>query len=129
MKVLIVDDSGAIRKIMGKMLKGMGFEVIEACHGKEALVQLEKHPDIELLTVDWNMPEMNGIELLEAMKAKQDSGPRPTIVMVSTENEKDKIVSAMTKGANEYIMKPFTEEILTEKLAFLGIGGNKNDAC
>ncbi len=120
MKVLVVDDSGPIRKIMGKMLRRMGFEVLEACHGKEALVQLEKHPDIELLTV-------NGIELLEAMKTKRGSGPKPTIVMVSTENEKSKIVRAMTKGANEYIMKPFTEEILIEKLTFLGMGGSKND--
>lgn len=127
MKVLVVDDSGPIRKIMGKMLRRMGFEVLEACHGKEALVQLEKHPDIELLTVDWNMPEMNGIELLEAMKTKRGSEPKPTIVMVSTENEKSKIVRAMSKGANEYIMKPFTEEILTEKLRFLGMGGSKND--
>lgn len=127
MKVLIVDDSGPIRKIMGKMLKRMGFEIIEACHGKEALAQIENHPDIELLTVDWNMPEMNGIELLEAMKKKRSSGFRPTIVMVSTENEMDKIVKAMTKGANEYIMKPFTEEILMEKLAFLGIKGQDHE--
>lgn len=127
MKVLIVDDSGPIRKIMGRMLRRMGLETLEAVHGKEALVQLEKHPDIGLLMVDWNMPEMNGIELLEAMKEKRSSGVRPTIVMVSTENEMSKILVAMEKGANEYIMKPFTEEILTEKLALLGIRGKNHD--
>lgn len=127
MKVLIVDDSGPIRKIMGRMLRRMGLETLEAAHGKEALVQLEKHPDIGLLMVDWNMPEMNGIELLEAINEKRSSGVRPTIVMVSTENEMSKILVAMEKGANEYIMKPFTEEILTEKLALLGIMGKNHD--
>ncbi|MFQ5542924.1 MAG: response regulator [Nitrospiria bacterium] len=122
MKALIVDDSGPIRKIMANMLHDMGLETVEAGHGKEALSQLEVHPDVELLMLDWNMPEMNGIELLEAMKKRDKSKPRPTIVMCTTENEMSKIVKAMTKGANEYIMKPFTKEILQEKLGILGIG-------
>ena len=126
MKVLIVDDSGPIRKIMGNMLKQMGMETYEAAHGKEALKQLDAHPDIELLMLDWNMPEMNGIELLDAMKKREGAAPRPTIVMVTTENEMSKIVRAMTKGANEYIMKPFTKEILEEKLDILGIRGEGN---
>lgn len=126
MKVLIVDDSGPIRKIMGKMLASMGLEILEAEHGKEALSQLEMHPDIGLLMLDWNMPVMNGIELLEAMKQEKKSDFKPTIVMVSTENEMSKIVKAMTKGANEYIMKPFTKEILEKKLSILGIGGERD---
>lgn len=126
MKVLIVDDSRPIRKIMGNMLKKMGLETYEAAHGKEALEQLDAHPEIELLMLDWNMPEMNGIELLEAMKKRDGDAPRPTIVMVTTENEMSKIVHAMTKGANEYIMKPFTKEILEEKLGILGIRGQGN---
>jgi len=121
MKVLIVDDSRPIRKIMGNMLKKMGMETYEAEHGKAALEQLKAHPEIDLLMLDWNMPEMNGIELLEAMKKREKGAPRPTIVMVTTENEMSKIVHAMTKGANEYIMKPFTKEILEEKLGILGI--------
>ena len=125
MKVLIVDDSRPIRKIMGNMLKKMGLETYEAEHGKAALEQLDAHPEIELLMLDWNMPEMNGIELLEAMKKREKGAPRPTIVMVTTENEMSKIVHAMTKGANEYIMKPFTKEILEEKLGILGIRGKE----
>ncbi len=123
MKVLIVDDSGPIRKVMAKMLERMGFEILEAENGKAALAQLEQHPDIGLLMLDWNMPEMNGIELIEAVNEKRPADARPKIVMVTTENEMGKIEKAMTKGANEYIMKPFTEEILTEKLAMLGMGG------
>jgi len=125
MKVLIVDDSGPIRKIMAKMLNEMGLETVEAINGKAALSQLEAHPDVELLMLDWNMPEMNGIELSEAMKARKNSEHRPTIVMCTTENEMSKIVRAMTKGANEYIMKPFTKEILQEKLSLLGIKGKE----
>lgn len=121
MKILIVDDSGPIRKIMGQMLTKMGHTTLEAANGKEALAVLGDHPEVGLLMLDWNMPEMNGIELLEALKSKGQSAPRPTIVMVTTENEMGKIVHAMTKGANEYIMKPFTPEILEEKLSILGI--------
>lgn len=127
MKVLIVDDSEAIRKIMGRMLASMGLSILEAEHGQEALLQLEMHPDIGLLMLDWNMPVMNGIELLEAMDQEKKSGFKPTIVMVSTENEMSKIVKAMTKGANEYIMKPFTKEILEKKLSILGIRGGGRD--
>ena len=124
MKILIVDDSGPIRSIMKKMLHDMGHETVEAVHGKEALAQLEAHPDIGLITLDWIMPEMNGIELLSSLKERK--GERPTVIMVTTENEMDKIASALTKGAHEYIMKPFSKEILEEKLAILGIKSTSN---
>ncbi|MBN4054174.1 response regulator [Nitrospira defluvii] len=126
MRVLIVDDSGPIRKVMVGMLKQMGHETVEAAHGIEALNQLEAYPDIGLIMLDWNMPEMNGIELLEALKSRKTPVSKPTIVMVTTENQMDKIVKAMVKGANEYIMKPFTKEILEEKLAILGIKGESH---
>ena len=119
MKILIVDDSESFRSIMKKMLQDMGHETIEAVHGKEALAQLEAHPDIGLITLDWNMPEMNGIELLTVLMERNQE--RPNVMMVTRENEMDKIASALTKGAHEYIMKPFTKEILEEKLAILGI--------
>lgn len=128
MKILVVDDSRSIRRIMGGMLTKMGHEIFEAEHGKAALVQLKAHPDIGCLMLDWNMPEMDGMELLEEMKEHRGEGPRPTIVMCTTENEMSKIVQAMAKGANEYIMKPFTEEILKEKLELLGIHGEDSGA-
>lgn len=121
MKVLIVDDSGPVRKILKKMLGEMGFETVEAADGKEALKQLDAHSDLGLIMTDWNMPEMNGIELLDALGKWKFLPKKPPIVMITTESEFDKITQAMAKGANEYIMKPFTREILSEKLAILGI--------
>ena len=121
MKILIVDDSGPIRKIMKKMLLEMGHQVLEAENGQEALLQLETNPDIGLMLTDWNMPVMSGIELLEALRKKEESFPKPVIVMVTTENEESKIARALVTGAHEYIMKPFSKEILEEKLEILGI--------
>lgn len=124
MKVLIVDDSGPIRKLMSQMLRDMGFQTLEAIHGKDAAEKLLANPDIELIMLDWDMPEMTGIEFLEALRTLREKLPkRPTVVMVTTNNQMEKIVHAMTKGANEYIMKPFTKEILQEKLALLGFIG------
>jgi two-component system chemotaxis response regulator CheY len=80
--------------------------------------------DIELIMLDWDMPEMTGIEFLEALRTLRDTLPkRPTVVMVTTNNQRERIVHAMTKGANEYIMKPFTKETLHEKLSLLGLIG------
>ncbi len=124
MKVLIVDDSGPIRKLMGQMLRDMGFQTLEAIHGKDAVEKLMANQDIELIMLDWDMPEMTGIEFLEALWTLRDTLPkRPTVVMVTTNNQRERIVHAMTKGANEYIMKPFTKEILHEKLSLLGLIG------
>jgi two-component system chemotaxis response regulator CheY len=111
---------------MKQMLTELGHETVEAGHGKEALVQLDAHPDIGLIMLDWNMPEMTGIELLDALKLRKNEASTPTVIMATTENEMSKIVQALAKGANEYIMKPFSKEILTEKLEILGIKGGTN---
>ncbi len=103
------------------MIRKLRYETIEAGNGKEALVQLKSHPDIGLILLDWNMPEMNGMELLDALNAKGKTIRKPLIIIVSTESEREKILHAVEKGADEYIMKPFTKEILLEKLAILGI--------
>lgn len=120
MKMLIVDDSTPMRSLLRQMLKKMGHSVTEAVNGKEALEQLNVHPDIGMILLDWNMPEIDGMQLLDALGAKR-SKSRPRIIIVSTECEVGKIVQAMQRGADEYIMKPFTQEILEEKLSILGI--------
>ncbi|MCG3117635.1 MAG: response regulator [Candidatus Manganitrophus sp. SA1] len=120
MKMLIVDDSTPMRSLLRQMLKKMGHSVTEAVNGKEALKQLNVQSDIGLILLDWNMPEMDGMQLLDALGAK-GSKSRPRIIIVSTECEMGKIVQAMERGADEYIMKPFTQEILEEKLSILGI--------
>lgn len=120
MKMLVVDDSAAMRSLLRQMIKKMGHSVTEAVNGREALDQLNVHPDIELILLDWNMPEMDGMQLLDALGVKR-LNKRPRIIIVSTECEMGKIVQAMERGADEYIMKPFTQEILEEKLSILGI--------
>jgi two-component system chemotaxis response regulator CheY len=119
-KVLVVDDSRTIRTIIRRILIELGYEICEAGNGIEALRVFEAEKDaVKLVLVDWNMPEMNGFELLKQFR--QD----PTlswlkIVMVTTETEMDHMASALEAGADEYIMKPFTKDILVEKLEYIG---------
>jgi two-component system chemotaxis response regulator CheY len=119
-RALVVDDSRAIRSIIGKVLRESGFEVSEAAHGREALDHLRSSGLVELAMVDWNMPEMNGYEFVCAVRANLEwAGMR--IVMVTTETEMAQVARALAAGANEYIMKPFTRDILQEKLQLLGL--------
>ena len=117
-KVLIVDDSKAIREIEKKYLEELGFEVLEAGNGKEALKVLEENPDIKLILLDWHMPVMNGYEFLLKLRAN------PTwsdikVMMVTTENQQKSIIDAIMAGANEYLMKPFDKEMLKVKIKYL----------
>jgi two-component system, chemotaxis family, chemotaxis protein CheY len=121
-RALIVDDSRAMRTILGKMVASLGFEVTTAIHGKDALDQLGAGMRPELMLVDWNMPEMNGFELLQSVRS--DAAYAATkIIMVTTETEVQRIAAALAAGANEYIMKPFTPEVIYEKLCLLGLAG------
>lgn len=118
---LVVDDSRAMRMILRKTLEGIGFEVLEAGNGKEALSVLasEKKP-ISLGLLDWNMPEMDGFELLRRVRDVPEFGSM-VIVMVTAETELERISEALEAGANEYVMKPFTKDILVGKLELAGI--------
>ena len=120
MQALVVDDSRAIRAILGKILKEIGFEVFEAGHGKEALEVLKEIGSPELMLVDWNMPEMNGFDLICAVRANQ-AYDGACLMMVTTETEMTQVVKALEAGANEYVMKPFTKDVILEKLSLLGI--------
>lgn len=122
-RALVVDDSKAIRRILTQMLTGMGLEVSEASDGKEAFQVIESSAPFELALVDWNMPEMNGYELVcEVRKHSKYDGMR--LMMVTTETEMSQVVKALEAGANEYIMKPFTKEMIQEKLSMMGIAVN-----
>ncbi len=116
---MIVDDSRAIRGIIGNTLKELGFEVASAGNGREALEQLSGLPELDLFLVDWNMPEMNGYEFLQAVRQEAQWDKVP-VVMVTTETEFGQMERALAAGANEYIMKPFTRDVLREKLQLLG---------
>ncbi len=121
MKALVVDDSKAIRSILRKTLKEIGVEVIaEATHGVEALSRLRETGPLDLTLVDWNMPEMNGFDFLVA--ARQNPAWKDTVIMmVTTETEMSQMQRALEAGANEYVMKPFTKDVILEKLGLLGI--------
>jgi len=120
MRALIVDDSRTMRMILKKQLKELGFtEMFEAGDGVEALKVLEgiTAPDVAL--VDWNMPNMTGIELVGAVR-KNDTWNEMKIVMVTTEADLEHVQRALGQGANEYVMKPFTPEMLSDKLMMIG---------
>jgi len=119
-RALIVDDSRAMRTILGKMVASLGFEVTTAIHGKDALEQLAAGARPDLMLVDWNMPEMNGFELLQSVRSDA-AYASSKIIMVTTETEVQRIAAALAAGANEYIMKPFTPEVIKEKLSLLGL--------
>lgn len=111
MKFLVVDDSSTMRRIIKNSLKRIGFEdIMEAGNGKEAL---EVYTDADLILTDWNMPEMDGLEFVKQVRAKDKSIP---ILMVTTNAAKDDIVEALKNGVNNYIVKPFTPETLKEKV-------------
>ena len=120
MKALVIDDSRAMRMILRNMLSGMGFEVAEARHGREALDYLQEHAETDVALVDWNMPEMNGLELVEAIRRDTRLNAL-RLMMVTTETEMSHVAQALTAGANEYVMKPFSKEVIEDKLRLIGI--------
>ncbi len=121
-KALIVDDSRTIRLILCRILLEMGYEVCEAANGREALAATETEGTaVSLVLTDWNMPEMNGLELVKRLRQNPELAS-PRVVMVTTETELDHMVLALDAGADEYVMKPFTKDILKEKLELAGMG-------
>ena len=120
MRALIVDDSRATRTIIKKMLSEVGFEVFEAADGVEALRRLKEIDPPDVLLVDWNMPEMNGYDLVRAVRGDAQFDKVP-LMMVTSETERGQMAKALAAGANEYVMKPFTKDVITEKLALLGV--------
>ena len=114
MKVLIVDDSKVIHMAVGEMLVKEGHSFCSAYDGLEAIDLIKKSGDVDLILLDWNMPNMNGAEFLEA--SNKDNFTDAIIVMMTTENKMEKITKALSLGAEEYIMKPFNDEILNSKI-------------
>lgn len=119
MECLVVDDSTTVRKIAGKIVENLGLAVREAEDGVFACDECKKEmPDVILL--DWNMPNMNGLEFLKSLRA-MENGSKPKVIFCTTENGMDFIQDGMGAGADEYIMKPFDETIIQSKFIQLGI--------
>jgi two-component system chemotaxis response regulator CheY len=120
LRALIVDDSRAIRSILGSLLRQIGFDVAEAGNGKEGLERLGQLDQLHLVLVDWNMPIMNGLEFVQAVRADHRYDPLP-LMMVTTETEMSQVARALEAGVNEYVMKPTTKDVILQKLQLLGI--------
>lgn len=122
MKLLVVDDSSTMRRIIKNTLQRLGYEdILEAEHGLQAWELLDTIDDINILITDWNMPEMNGLDLVKKVRGDQRFVDMP-IIMVTTEGGKAEVITALKAGVNNYIVKPFTPQVLKEKLeAVLGV--------
>ena len=120
-KALVVDDSRTIRTIIRRILVDLGHEVCEAGNGVEALKALEAEKGaVSFVLADWNMPEMNGLDVLKRIR-KDPALSSMVVVMVTTETDLPHMTAALEAGANEYVMKPFTKDILVEKLQIAGL--------
>ncbi len=120
MKALVVDDSRSMRAILSKQLRELGFTVVEAPGGTEALRALDRDGPFDLVLLDWNMPEMDGHEVLTLIRS-QEAYQSVRVMMVTTESEMSQVSVTLEAGANEYLMKPFDREALVEKLVLLGL--------
>ncbi|BDQ29553.1 chemotaxis response regulator CheY [Helicobacter ailurogastricus] len=116
MKILIVDDSSTMRRIIRNTLQRLGYEdILEAEHGVEAWGKLDANDTTGVLITDWNMPEMNGLDLVKKVRADGRFKDLP-IIMITTEGGKAEVITALKAGVNNYIVKPFTPQVLKEKL-------------
>lgn len=116
LRLLVVDDSSTMRRIIKNTLARLNYkDVLEAEHGVQAWELLSQNDDIDVLITDWNMPEMNGLELVKKVRAEEKYADMP-IIMVTTEGGKAEVIVALKAGVNNYIVKPFTPAVLKEKL-------------
>ena len=120
MRALVIDDSRAMRTILRGILTGLEFDVVEAADGRQAVDILSEDHDFDLALVDWNLPEMSGLEIVTEVRKDPRLASLP-LLMVTTETEFERVTQALQAGANEYIMKPFDRDMLLDKLVMLGI--------
>lgn len=123
MKALVIDDSKSIRIDLIKILEEIGFENVEANDGLEALELLKSQGSFDVALVGWNMPEMNGLQFVSEVRKDMDYD-NMKLMMVITEIEITQVIRALKAGANEYVMPPFTKEVIIEKLNLMGISTN-----
>lgn len=120
MQALVVDDSRVMRTILTRFLNSLDFEVIQAGDGAEALALLDGGARPNVALVDWNMPVMDGLTFIKCCRADPEYRDM-VLMMVTTESEQSQIVRALAAGAHEYVIKPFTEDVIAEKLDMLGL--------
>jgi two-component system chemotaxis response regulator CheY len=113
MKILLIDDSKTMRNIQKSVLTQLGYSTIEeACDGQDGLSKVAAFaPD--LILVDWNMPNMNGLDFVKAFRGTNKATP---VIMVTTESEKSRVIEAIKAGVNNYVIKPFTPDLLSQRI-------------
>ena len=120
MRALVIDDSRAMRSILKAILGSLDFEVVEAADGRQAMEILGADQGFDIALVDWNLPEMSGLEIVTEVRKDQRLGSM-RLLMVTTETEFERVTQALQAGADEYIMKPFNRDMLLDKLMLLGV--------
>jgi two-component system chemotaxis response regulator CheY len=120
MRALIIDDSKAMRKVLGRTMSNMGFEVDEAMNGEEAIVLLEQSANTGIVLVDWNLPEMSGLDFVKAIRST-DQYDSVRLMMVTSDTDEDQMATAFQAGVDEYVTKPFTDDIIRDKVRVLGL--------
>jgi two-component system chemotaxis response regulator CheY len=119
-RALIVDDSKTIRDLLGDILRDLGFEVHDAENGEAALAALDALQDVDVVLVDWIMPEMDGLSFVKAVRSRRERD-KVRLLMVTTQTEMPRVVTALEAGADEYLMKPVTREMVRQKLELMGV--------
>jgi two-component system chemotaxis response regulator CheY len=121
MRALVVDDSRAMRMILSKALRQLGFDVVQAANGEEALDTMDREGhSLRVVLVDWNMPQLSGLEFVQRVRSRPAFGS-VRLMMVTTETEIEQMTRALEAGADEYVMKPFEPEAIADKLRLLGV--------
>ena len=118
MRALVIDDSKTTRSIIRQYMRELDFDVIEAGDGGEALKCLQQDPNVDIALVDWHMPVMTGLEFVKQLRSRPEHN-KIKLIMVTIENDATRIQEALAAGANEFVMKPFTFDVLEQKLALL----------
>jgi two-component system, chemotaxis family, chemotaxis protein CheY len=116
MKIITIDDSGSMRSAISNIIEALGHNPVEACDGLEGLAAVKENPDIQLILLDREMPNMDGLEFLLKIATLPDLGEIP-IIMVSSRDDRTHIVEALRGGARDFLPKPFTPEMLSSKIA------------
>jgi two-component system chemotaxis response regulator CheY len=120
MLAMVIDDSRAMRAILKRIVVELGFDVVEAADGQEALDKMVDGALPDICLIDWNMPVLDGLSFVTAVRANKEWRD-VTLMMVTTEGEHAQIVRALAAGAHEYVIKPFTPDAIEEKLQLLGL--------
>ncbi|MGC3991579.1 MAG: response regulator [Chthoniobacteraceae bacterium] len=126
MRALILDDSKLMRDVLCAYLHDFGFETVQAEDGAEALLQLDGNGHFDLVTVDWNMPRMSGLEFVEAVRRRTQLDTTKLLMLTARSNMHD-VSLALRSGANQYIMKPATYETIQDRLALMGLVPDQSD--